>query len=259
MSTCGGRRICRCRSAAGVDVEAHGPQHRAFHTGDKVRAKILAIGAGGALVDLWGKERGVLDLRDLVAPDALLPAVGDSVDVLVLQDGTRGGNLVVTRDPGRVRVDIASGALPADMAERVYGVVPGEDATRALRADRLATRLASAVPPAVAPATVPDDVPLRPLAGELAVIERDGRPEAFVSLTGRVVLARAGGNFKDGCAVLERPLHDVAPEFATREGRAGQRARYREYLCPVTGLRVDSEIIKEGDEALHDIEIGAGR
>jgi N-methylhydantoinase B len=32
--------------------------------------------------------------------------------------------------------------------------------------------------------------------------------------------------------------------------------RYREYLCPVTGLRVDSEILKEGDEPLHDIEIG---
>lgn len=112
-----------------------------------------------------------------------------------------------------------------------------------------------AVAPAVVPATVPEDVPLRPLAGELAVAERDGRPEAFVSLTGRVVLAAAGGNFKDGCAVLERPLHDVAPEFATREGRAGHRTRYREYLCPVTGLRVESEIVKEGDEALHDIEI----
>jgi N-methylhydantoinase B len=161
----------------------------------------------------------------------------------------------LTRAPGPVRVDIASGALPADMAERVYGVVPGEDATRALRAERLAARLAGAAAPAVAPATVPEDVPLRPLAGELAVVERDGRPEAFVSLTGRAVLAPAGGNFKDGCAVLERPLRDVAPEFASREGRAGQRTRYREYLCPVTGLRVDSEIVKEGDEALHDIEI----
>jgi N-methylhydantoinase B len=165
----------------------------------------------------------------------------------------------LTRDASRVRVEIATGALPADIAERVYGVVPGEDATRALRAQRLAARLAGAVAPAVAPATVPEDVPLRPLAGELGVVERDGRPEAFVSLTGRAVLASAGGNFKDGCAVLERPLQDVAPEFATREGRAGRRTRYREYLCPVTGLRVDSEILEEGDDALHDIEIGAWR
>jgi N-methylhydantoinase B len=166
----------------------------------------------------------------------------------------------LTRDPDQVRIDIATGALPAEMAEQVYGVVPGEDATRALRAERLAARLASAAPPTVASALVfPEDVPLRLLAGELAVVERNGRPEAFVSVTGRAVLAPAEGNFKDGCAVLERPLHDVAPEFATREGRAGHRTRYREYLCPVTGLRVDSEILKDGDEPLHDIEIGAWR
>ena len=61
-------------------------------------------------------------------------------------------------------------------------------------------------------------MPLRVLAGELAVVERDGRPEAFVTVTGRAVLAPASGNFKDGCAVLERPLGTVAPEFATREG-----------------------------------------
>ena len=136
----------------------------------------------------------------------------------------------------------------------------GDGATRALRARRLAARLADAVPPAVppegTPATVPADVPLRVLAGELAVTERDGRPEAFVTVTGRAVLAPATGNFKDGCAMREGPLRTAAPEFATREGRVGYLVRYREYLCPVTGLRVDSEIIADGDEPLHDIVIG---
>jgi len=98
-------------------------------------------------------------------------------------------------------------------------------------------------------------VPLRVLAGELAVAERDGRPEAFATVTGRALLAPVGGNFKDGCAVRERPLRAVAPEFATREGRAGYLMRYREYLCPITGLRVDSEITKDGDQALHDIAL----
>ena len=163
----------------------------------------------------------------------------------------------LTRDPGQVAADVASGALPDDAAERVYGVVPGDGATEALRAERLAARLAAAVPPGGTPATVPAEVPLRLLVGELAVVERDGRPELFVTVTGRAVLGPASGNFKDGCAVLERPLRTVAPEFGTREGRAGYQALYREYLCPITGLRVDSEIINEGDEALHDIIIGA--
>ncbi len=167
----------------------------------------------------------------------------------------------LARDPGQVEADIASGALSADTAERVYGVVPdgehGDGATRALRARRLAARLADAVPPEGTPATVPADVPLRVLAGELAVTERDGRPEAFVTVTGRAVLAPATGNFKDGCAMREGPLRTAAPEFATREGRVGYLVRYREYLCPVTGLRVDSEIIADGDEPLHDIVLGA--
>ena len=104
----------------------------------------------------------------------------------------------LTRDPGQVAADVASRALPAVTAEQVYGVLPGDGATRTLRARRLAARLAEAVPP---PAT----------------LEGDGRPEAFVTVTGRAVLAPASGNFKDGCAVLERPLQTVGPEFATRE------------------------------------------
>jgi hypothetical protein len=53
--------------------------------------------------------------------------------------------------------------------------------------------------------TVPADVPLRVLAGELAVLEWDGRFEAFVSVTGRAVLAPVGGNFKEGSAVFGTP------------------------------------------------------
>jgi N-methylhydantoinase B len=58
--------------------------------------------------------------------------------------------------------------------------------------------------------------------------------------------------------VRERLLRTVAPEFETREGRAGWTVRYREYLCPVTGLRIDTELLREGDEPLHDIVLGGG-
>ena len=46
----------------------------------------------------------------------------------------------LTRDPGQVAADIASRALPAVAAEQVYDVVPGDGATRMLRAQRLAAR-----------------------------------------------------------------------------------------------------------------------
>jgi small subunit ribosomal protein S1 len=77
-------------------------QHRAFKVGDKVRAKIITVGPAGVMCDLWGKEKGVLDLRELTVPEGTEPQVGDPVDVIVLQDGSRGGgNLVVTRDAHR--------------------------------------------------------------------------------------------------------------------------------------------------------------
>jgi N-methylhydantoinase B len=158
----------------------------------------------------------------------------------------------LTRDPELVAADVAEGALSPETAERVYGVSSGTDR----RPELLAARLADATGLDAAAAIVPEDVPLTVLSGELALLVRDGRPEFFVSLTGRAVLAPASGNFKDGCAVRERPVHTVAPEFATREGRAGWTVRYREYLCPVTGLRIDTEILREGDEPLHDIVLG---
>jgi hypothetical protein len=49
-----------------------------------------------------------------------------------------------------------------------------------LRTERLACRLADAVPPAGPPATVPAGVPLRVLAGELALVERDGSAGALI-------------------------------------------------------------------------------
>jgi N-methylhydantoinase B len=161
----------------------------------------------------------------------------------------------LARDPGLVEADVATGALPADAAERVYGVVPGDSETQKLRTERLASRLADAVPPAGPPAAVPAGVPLRVLAGELALVERDGRPEAFV--TARPRGARPGQRQLQGR--LRRagtPAAHGRPGVRHPGRPAGYLVRYREYLCQVTGLRVDSEIIADGDEALHDIVIG---
>lgn len=76
-------------------------QRRPFHVGDKVRARIVSLAEAGATVDLWGKETGVIDLRELQIEGQPAPEAGDSVDVVVMQDGSRGGNVVVTRDPER--------------------------------------------------------------------------------------------------------------------------------------------------------------
>ena len=170
----------------------------------------------------------------------------------------------LSREPALVAADVASGALDAGAADRVYGVVlsgdgtPDEQATEDRRAALLAARLAAATPPARSGLDLADDAPIQVLAGELAVQVDDDRPVTFVSAAGRRVLGSIDENYKDGCAVLERPLPKVAEEYRTRDGRAGAGMRYREYLCPVTGYRIDSEVVRAGDTQLHDIRLAVG-
>ena len=102
----------------------NGPAHRAFKIGDKVRARVLNVGNGGVLCDLWGKEKGVLDLRELLV-DNPEPKAGDAVEVLVLQDGARGGFLVVTRDLARAERGREMAAQAYNANEPVEGLVTG--------------------------------------------------------------------------------------------------------------------------------------
>ena len=102
----------------------NGPAHRAFKIGDKVRARVIEIGTGGVLCDLWGKEKGVLDLRELVV-DNPEPKAGDAVEVIVVQDGARGGFLVVTRDLARAERGRELAAQAYNANEPVEGLVTG--------------------------------------------------------------------------------------------------------------------------------------
>jgi len=207
-----------------------------------------------------------LDFDEIGGAEAAIEAKGPML--MVAADGVwewTGANAPgfgdpLARQPERVAADVASGALPTSAAQRVYGVVltasgqVHERATAARRDDLLAARLAAATVPARVE-TVPEGIPLHPLGGELAIVERDGEPARFVTVSGRALLGPTSANFKDGCAVLERPVRELGPEFATQEGRAGWTVRYREYLCPITGRRIDTELLREGDEPLHDIAL----
>ncbi|WP_433754495.1 hydantoinase B/oxoprolinase family protein [Nocardia sp. CA-135398] len=165
----------------------------------------------------------------------------------------------LAREPEQVAADIAVGVLPLAAADRVYGVVVTESgaadlpATLARRAELFGQRLAAATAPQ-AVRTVSEDSALHVLGGELAVVEHDGRSH-FATATGRALLGPVDGNYKQHCAVLDRPVHELGPEYATAEQRAGFAIRFREYLCPITGLRVETEILRDGDEPVHDIAL----
>jgi N-methylhydantoinase B len=168
----------------------------------------------------------------------------------------------LTRDPTAVLRDMQAGCLNPATARRVYGVVltsagnvVDQSATEATRATALAARLDAATPPSGAVAMLAAETPIRPIGGELGLVERDGVPELFASVTGRAVLGPVTGNFKEHCAVRERPTSEVGPEYVSPAGRAGERMRYREFLCPVTGLRIDSEIVRPGEDILQGVRL----
>jgi N-methylhydantoinase B len=168
----------------------------------------------------------------------------------------------LTRDPAHVLWDIRAGRLDPAAARRLYGVVLTSDrdavdisATQAARTAALAERLDAATAPQGEVTTVAPGISIRPIGGELGVVERDGVPELFVSVTGRAVLGTVSGNFKEHCAVLERPTSEVGPEYVSPAGRAGEAMRYREFLCPVTGLRIDSEIVRPGEDMLNGVRL----
>ena len=51
---------------------------------------------------------------------------------------------------------------------------------------------------------------------------------------------------------------ELAPEFATRSGRPGAAILLREYLCPVSGVRLTTELIRGGDEPVGDMLLAGG-
>jgi N-methylhydantoinase B len=166
----------------------------------------------------------------------------------------------LARDPADVARDVAHGWLDAAAATRVYGVVWTADgavdpaATEELRTERTEERLAGAVPPAAGPPPEADPAAvLRPVGGNLAVSIMDGRPAQWASLAGRVLLGPVTGDYRTACAVRDTPVNELAPEFATRPDRPGGAMRIREYLCPATGLRLTTELIREGDEPVPDM------
>jgi N-methylhydantoinase B len=164
----------------------------------------------------------------------------------------------LTRDPDDVARDTVHGWLDPAGATRVYGVVwradgePDPAATARLRAQLLAERLAGAVSPGEW-SQAAADVPVRQIGGCLGVSLVDGRPDQWVSLTGRVLLGPVTGDYRSACAVRDTPVNDLAPEFATRPDRPGAAMRLREYLCPASGLRLTAELIREGDAPVPDM------
>lgn len=155
------------------------------------------------------------------------------------------------RDPERVLADAAGAGLNAETAERVYGVVISggeldQAATRAARQALRRERLNGGDP------SEPLDPPpgARRVGDMLHIV--DGRWWCNGADLGPV-----DGNYRGHCVLRETPARLIAPEFEAHDVEMADKIVFREYVCPVTGYRIDAELARAGEPRLQDISISA--
>jgi N-methylhydantoinase B len=188
---------------------------------------------GGRLEEPGFKE-GATGLKSGDVWEWTTPAVGGYGDPLL-------------RSPAAVLADYAASLLRAEDAERVYGVkiVKGEvdeTATAEIRWRTRTDRLNGAEPKE--PSTPPDGA--RQVGDSLYVI--NGR-----WWCNGIDLGPSNGNHKNGLLLREVPVRLVGPEFSTGDHDMADRIVYREFICPVTGYLVDSELNLAGSEFSFDM------
>jgi N-methylhydantoinase B len=136
-----------------------------------------------------------------------------------------------------VASDIADGRLERDAAREIYGVefavdgTPDAEASErrrdAVRRDRLATSSPPVAPAGGIPAGNSETLPLYPgvvQRGRYAVAERSG-----------AVLAKAPGDWLDGCQVIETAVNTCGHDLVTRA-----------YIDPVSGRQLFFETVGPG-------------
>jgi N-methylhydantoinase B len=153
------------------------------------------------------------------------------------------------RDPALVARDLEDLLVDPPTAERVYGVVfvdgrVDEAATKARRLGTLTERLGGREPGE--PVEAPDGA-VR--VGDLLHIV-NGRWWCNGADLGPVT-----ADYKDAGLVRDTLIRLVAPEHEVADTEMADRVRFREFLCPVTGLRIDTELLADSDEPLHDVHI----
>jgi N-methylhydantoinase B len=182
---------------------------------------------------------------------------GDVYEVIC--SGAAGWGDPLARDPAAVARDVRDLRFSAPEAERTFGVVfAGEHAdagaTATRREELLAERLRAATP-----GRPYDGAPLETLLGEVGGalglgVAEDGR-KVLVSLASGEPLCRVEQNYKEACARLELGVAEAHPQAEDPSAFVDERLVFRLYLCPATGRLIETEVARDRDGVLHEIEL----
>jgi N-methylhydantoinase B len=153
------------------------------------------------------------------------------------------------RSPDHVAADFDDHRLDEATAARVYGVVfvdgvVDASATVARRLEMRRMRLGDREPRE--PVEPPSDAQR---VGEILHVV-DGR-----WWCNGADLGPAADNYKLKAVQIDRAPSEHGPEFVTRDPEIADHLVLREFICPVTGYRIDTETSLIQDDVLHDIRL----
>jgi N-methylhydantoinase B len=174
-------------------------------------------------------------------------AAGDVLDCVFPSIAGYGDPLL--RDPEAVLNDVRAGILAPHVAQRVYGV--------RLSAEQIDWSATAAQRRAVRRARLGGREPSEPLApppGSMRI------GELLHVVAGRwwcngADLGSCDENYKSRALLLETPISAIGEEFTTPFQEVADQVAFREYVCPVTGFRIDTELALRTQAPLHDIRV----
>jgi acetone carboxylase gamma subunit len=68
-------------------------------------------------------------------------------------------------------------------------------------------------------------------------------------------LGPGDANFKKGCEVYESPVVSFGPGYTSSAEEMMKKMCFREFFCPICGVRLATEVARVGDEYLWDVEV----
>ncbi|MFE3055777.1 hydantoinase B/oxoprolinase family protein [Nocardia sp. NPDC059239] len=233
------------------------PRGQGLFGGNPGSLATCRIKRGSDVLEKLGQSVVNTSIRDIDGTEELMAYKGAPChigpgDVIEwVSPGAAGYGDPLLRDTTLVLADVRALMLDPTVAERVYGVVVSDsqvvdevltaERRRAARRERLGGREPGDPMPA------PDGA-LR--VGELVYVVGDRW------WCNGADLGPATASYKAHAVLRETPVCDMGPEYNAVDRTVADRFVLREFLCPITGYRIDTEIALAGSESQHDIRIG---
>lgn len=89
--------------------------------------------------------------------------------------------------------------------------------------------------------------------GDNLRLERKYGKDRFICSCGHGLGTRED-NFKDKCSVNESPISVIGSGFVSSDLEMANKMCFREFFCPVCGIRLTTEVARVGDPYLWDFQ-----